>query len=381
MADSMFDLYRKMFVYKGHTCQVIIDNYSIPWFSGKDVATFLKYVDTNQAIRFNVEDIDKRPLGELYQFMKKIPENSQDNAIYINETGLYCLMFGSKKELAKKFKMWVLRTILPSIREFGYFQLDEKYMTQIAQLNEQLKMSRSTIRMLENNQKKQKFPDGGLVYALEPMGIIIKKKGKKLFRLGKSILMRGRWSTHNSSVPDNFKLLHHVQVDDPIAVEKCCQAALHKYIYRGDRSYYICTGKEVVRVLDGCAKMVQGGFPFECVECHQTMESLDILINHAEKEHNGNLLKNTQQIGGMDEFEEEYDPETLDINEIVLPKLVPDLLDTYNQFEMDRIETPPFAEQVPPINYHQKYLKYKQKYAKLKNGTRLNITNSYVNLQ
>jgi prophage antirepressor-like protein len=167
MADTMFNLFDKIFKYKGKTCPVIIDNDNVPWFSGKDIATFLEYENTTQAVRGNVWDIDKKPFGELYQFMDKIPTGSQDTAIYINETGFYCLVFGSRKEVAVKFKMWVLRTVLPSIRQFGSYQLEQKYIVQLDQLRKQLKSERSKNRALENNQKRQKFPDGCLVYALE----------------------------------------------------------------------------------------------------------------------------------------------------------------------------------------------------------------------
>jgi prophage antirepressor-like protein len=41
--------------------------------------------------------------------------------MYINEPALYSLIFGSRKEEAKRFKRWVCADILPSIRRTGGF--------------------------------------------------------------------------------------------------------------------------------------------------------------------------------------------------------------------------------------------------------------------
>ena len=44
------------------------------------------------------------------------------NTIYINESGLYCLIFGSKKREALLFKQWVTSEVLPSIRKHGVYE-------------------------------------------------------------------------------------------------------------------------------------------------------------------------------------------------------------------------------------------------------------------
>ena len=44
---------------------------------------------------------------------------------WINESGLYALIFGSKLESAKRFKHWVTSDVLPSIRKHGVYAVDE----------------------------------------------------------------------------------------------------------------------------------------------------------------------------------------------------------------------------------------------------------------
>lgn len=43
--------------------------------------------------------------------------------VFINESGLYSLIFGSKLESAKRFKHWVTSEVLPSIRKTGRYSV------------------------------------------------------------------------------------------------------------------------------------------------------------------------------------------------------------------------------------------------------------------
>jgi hypothetical protein len=44
-------------------------------------------------------------------------------ANYVNLSGLYALIFGSKKDAARKFKRWVTHDVLPSIQKTGSYDL------------------------------------------------------------------------------------------------------------------------------------------------------------------------------------------------------------------------------------------------------------------
>ena len=61
-----------------------------PWFVGKDVATILKYVDTNKAIAMHVDEEDK--LND-----KSSSSFGQRGTWIINESGLYSLVLSSKR--------------------------------------------------------------------------------------------------------------------------------------------------------------------------------------------------------------------------------------------------------------------------------------------
>ena len=55
--------------------------------------------------------------------------NFQGSMLYLNESGLYSLIFGSKLESDKSFKRWVTKDVLPSIRKTGRYDycIDHEY--------------------------------------------------------------------------------------------------------------------------------------------------------------------------------------------------------------------------------------------------------------
>jgi prophage antirepressor-like protein len=96
-----------------------------PWFKAVEVALALEYKDTDAAVRNHVFSEDQRSQGS-FNFN---PESNSGlkgnwkNAKYINESGLYALVFGSHKPEAKVFKRWVTSEVLPSIRKTGSYAL------------------------------------------------------------------------------------------------------------------------------------------------------------------------------------------------------------------------------------------------------------------
>lgn len=97
---------------------IIIDGE--PWFVGKDVANALGYSNNRKAISDHVGEEDKRDGVTIRDSIGR-----EQNPIFINESGMYSLIFGSKLESAQKFKHWVTSEILPSIRKNGIYATDK----------------------------------------------------------------------------------------------------------------------------------------------------------------------------------------------------------------------------------------------------------------
>ena len=120
----------KVFHYEENEISVIKCRDDI-WFRGKDIVKALGYEKTRNAILKHVDDDDK----SILEYIRRGPQigapfkNEQGGSIFINESGLYSLIFGSRLESARNFKRWVTKDVLPSIRKTGRYDycIDHKY--------------------------------------------------------------------------------------------------------------------------------------------------------------------------------------------------------------------------------------------------------------
>ena len=100
-----------------------IDEKGDPWFCAKDLCDVLGYKKASEAVRQHVRPSDtvkrgvariaKNRYGECNGKMQIVP------MIFVNESGFYALVLGSKLATAVKFKDWVTSVVLPQIRKTG----------------------------------------------------------------------------------------------------------------------------------------------------------------------------------------------------------------------------------------------------------------------
>lgn len=129
-----------------------------PWFVGKDVAKALRYENPSKAIRDHVEEEDKK-VG-VQNVTPYISDNlgRKQYPTFINESGVYSLIFGSKLPSAKKFKHWVTSEVLPTLRKTGKYEIPKDPMSALklmfeaqTQTNEKVEKHDQRIAELENN--------------------------------------------------------------------------------------------------------------------------------------------------------------------------------------------------------------------------------------
>ena len=115
-----------------------IDDKQNVLFKGKDVAEILRYSDTRHALKRHVSKENKmiyliqpkswavKTTGQVEKAGVGVsPSQVQQSRWYtfINEPGFYELVFSSKLEFAKRFRLWVSTIVLPSIRKYGQYKL------------------------------------------------------------------------------------------------------------------------------------------------------------------------------------------------------------------------------------------------------------------
>lgn len=131
-----------------------LDNDGTVLFCGADIAKALGYSNPSKALN----DHCKGDLTKRYPITDSLGR-TQD-AIFIPESDLYRLVFGSKLPTAEKFTDWVTETVLPSIRKHGAYMTPETLQAAILnpdtmiQLCQQLKTEQDKNKALSEENAK-----------------------------------------------------------------------------------------------------------------------------------------------------------------------------------------------------------------------------------
>jgi prophage antirepressor-like protein len=98
-----------------------------PWFCASDVCKALDLRKIESSLR-KLDDDEK--------LMLKVYASGQNrDMLFVNESGIYNLIFSSYKPEAKAFRKWVTSEVLPTIRRTGSYQNPLRYL---AKSNQQL---------------------------------------------------------------------------------------------------------------------------------------------------------------------------------------------------------------------------------------------------
>ena len=122
-------------------------------FCANDVTNALGYSNGRDAIAKHVDtpDVAKRDMGVVTG--KKADGTNAYQVVastFVNESGVYSLIFGSKQERAKEFKRWVTSEVLPSIRKTGQYSVAQPSLNDKLQVN--LTFADWTIKTLNLNE-------------------------------------------------------------------------------------------------------------------------------------------------------------------------------------------------------------------------------------
>ena len=139
----------KKFRFNSIELSAYVDEESIDWFRGTDVCKILGF--SNPSVSIN------RICSEYSQ---ELQVGMGRPAVYVNEPGLYTLIFNSKSDKAKKFQTWVLKHVLPELRTQGYYihkrdaETLQKLEQEVSELRQELEAKKQ-----ENKELKQQNKD------------------------------------------------------------------------------------------------------------------------------------------------------------------------------------------------------------------------------
>ena len=131
-----------------------------PWFCAKDLCDVLGYKRADNAVRQHVNHSDA-----LKQCVARIAKNRYGECngkmqvvqmIFVNESGFYALVLGSKLATAVKFKDWVTSVVLPQIRKTGGYIPVKEGESEEETIRNAEEILRATLRKKEELLEQQK---------------------------------------------------------------------------------------------------------------------------------------------------------------------------------------------------------------------------------
>jgi prophage antirepressor-like protein len=252
MTTVLETLENNYILFDAHTICIVIDTNNKLWFNARDLINSLGYSDVKDVIRQYVNNADKTQLKHIThtQFI-----NSHPNSIFINESGVYSIVLRSNKPNAKKFTAWITNDVLPSIRKYGYYKMKTKYEQDKTGLLQQINYLEKQTKTMEANLKKDKYPDGALVYIMDYSDEDKTLPG--IYRLGMTKNLKLRKQVYNTHTLNKKKVVHYEAVDDPVRLEYCMRSMLYKYRHRDNKDFYVCSLAVIKRAFNKCLETLK----------------------------------------------------------------------------------------------------------------------------
>ncbi len=104
----------------------VVEQDGEPWFVAKDVCNILG-IDSSNVSRSGFLDEDEKGLYIIQTL------GGEQNILFVSESGLYSLVFRSRKPEAKAFSKWVRSEVLPSIRKTGSYSVTAQGIAPVSQ--------------------------------------------------------------------------------------------------------------------------------------------------------------------------------------------------------------------------------------------------------
>ena len=133
--------------------------------------------------------------------------------------------------------------------------------SEITKLQEKINNLESKNKILKNNLKIEKFPDGAIVYVIEDYDV--NNSNTKIYKIGKTDNLNKRIKIYNTHSIHNKKVIHFIEIKFPLQLEICIKSMLYKYRIKNKKEYYECSLDKIKKAFKLCIKSIK------CIETEQ----------------------------------------------------------------------------------------------------------------
>ena len=206
-----------------------------PWFCAKDLCDALGYKKASDSVKQHVKSSDtmKRGVARTAKNRFGVSEGKVQvvQMIFVNESGFYALVLGSKLASAVKFKDWVTSVVLPQIRKTGGYIPVNEGESEEEMIRNAEQILRATLKEKENLLEKQKK-------LLEEQKILMEEQKSKLHQqevqmgLDKKLIGEQDEEIHRLNEEVNDQMVRMaIQGQNVVALERQVDGLLPKAMY------------------------------------------------------------------------------------------------------------------------------------------------------
>ena len=213
-----------------------------PWFCAKDLCDALEYKNSSSAVSQHVRssDIVKRYVARPAKNRFGVCEGKMQivQMIFVNESGFYALVLGSKLPSALMFKDWVTSVVLPQIRKTGGYIPVNEGESEEEMIRNAEQILRATLKEKENLLEKQKKLLEEQKILMEEQKILMEEQKSKLHQqevqmgLDKKLIGEQDEEIHRLNEEVNDQMVRMaIQGQNVVALERQVDGLLPKAMY------------------------------------------------------------------------------------------------------------------------------------------------------
>ena len=212
-----------------------------PWFCAKDLCDVLGYKRADLAVKQHVNPHDAAKRCVWVEVGKKkdgTPAKRLTQMIFVNESGFYALVLGSKLPSALMFKDWVTSVVLPQIRKTGGYIPVNEGESEEEMIRNAEQILRATLKEKENLLEKQKKLLEEQKILMEEQKILMEEQKSKLHQqevqmgLDKKLIGEQDEEIHRLNEEVNDQMVRMaIQGQNVVALERQVDGLLPKAMY------------------------------------------------------------------------------------------------------------------------------------------------------
>ena len=213
-----------------------------PWFCAKDLCDALGYKKASDSVKQHVKSSDtmKRGVARTAKNRFGVSEGKVQvvQMIFVNESGFYALVLGSKLASAVMFKDWVTSVVLPQIRKTGGYIPVNEGESEEEMIRNAEQILRATLKEKENLLEKQKKLLEEQKILMEEQKILMEEQKSKLHQqevqmgLDKKLIGEQDEEIHRLNEEVNDQMVRMaIQGQNVVALERQVDGLLPKAMY------------------------------------------------------------------------------------------------------------------------------------------------------